>query len=78
MQAQVVMKAINVLVCDDSSFMRVTLRHIIASDPVLRVIDIARNGEEASKRGGVQYIVPNWAIAERIVKAVAGNHSLQA
>lgn len=38
---------VKVLVCDDSAFLRVTLRRIIESDPGLRIIDVARNGAEA-------------------------------
>jgi two-component system, chemotaxis family, protein-glutamate methylesterase/glutaminase len=44
------MKAIDVLICDDSAVIRVTLRHIINSEPGLRVIDVARNGEEAIEK----------------------------
>ncbi len=38
---------IRVLICDDSAFLRVTLRRIIESDPQMRVVDFARNGAEA-------------------------------
>jgi two-component system chemotaxis response regulator CheB len=44
------MKAIDVLICEDSAFMRVMLRHIINAEPGLQVIDIARNGEEAIEK----------------------------
>lgn len=37
----------NVLICDDSAFMRRWLQQLIAVDPELRVIDAARNGDEA-------------------------------
>ncbi|UCH98761.1 MAG: chemotaxis-specific protein-glutamate methyltransferase CheB [Candidatus Aminicenantes bacterium] len=43
-------KKIRVLICDDSAFLRVTLRRIIESDPGIGVIDIARNGEEAIEK----------------------------
>jgi two-component system chemotaxis response regulator CheB len=39
-----------VLICDDSAFLRVTLRKVIESDPGLRVIDVARNGAEAVEK----------------------------
>ena len=38
---------INVLVCDDSALMRRTLKGIIESDPDLKVIGTARDGEDA-------------------------------
>lgn len=38
--------AIRVLVCDDSAFMRKALSQLINSDPMLTVVDTARNGEE--------------------------------
>lgn len=41
---------INVLVCDDSAFSRVTLRKIIESDENLRVVAIARNGAQALEK----------------------------
>jgi len=41
---------IKILICDDSAFLRVTLRRIIESDPGIQVIDIARNGEEAIEK----------------------------
>lgn len=41
---------LNVLVCDDSAFSRVTLRKIIESDETLRVVDAARNGKEAVEK----------------------------
>jgi two-component system chemotaxis response regulator CheB len=41
---------IKVLVCDDSVFSRVTLRKIIEADAALRLVDCARNGEEAVER----------------------------
>jgi two-component system, chemotaxis family, protein-glutamate methylesterase/glutaminase len=41
---------IKVLICDDSAFLRVTLRKIIESDPMLRVLAIARNGAEAVEK----------------------------
>ena len=43
-------KKIKILICDDSAFFRVTLRHIIESDPGIQVVDIARNGEEAIEK----------------------------
>lgn len=41
---------IKILICDDSAFFRVTMRHIIESDPGIQVVDIARNGEEAIEK----------------------------
>jgi len=41
---------IKILICDESAFLRVTLRRIIGSDPEIQVIDIARNGEEAIEK----------------------------
>lgn len=41
---------LRVLICDDSAFLRVTLRKIIESDHDLRVVDIARNGAEAIEK----------------------------
>lgn len=41
---------LRVLICDDSAFLRVTLRKIIESDHGLRVVDIARNGAEAVEK----------------------------
>ncbi len=41
------MNRIRVLLCDDSAFLRVTLRKIIESEPGMQVVDIARNGAEA-------------------------------
>ncbi len=41
---------IRVLVCDDSAFSRVTLRKIIESDKNLRVLDVARNGNQALEK----------------------------
>jgi two-component system chemotaxis response regulator CheB len=41
---------IKILICDDSAFLRVTLRRIIESDAGMQVIDIARNGEEAIEK----------------------------
>lgn len=38
--------AIRVLVCDDSAFMRKAISQLINSDPMLTVVDTARNGEE--------------------------------
>jgi two-component system chemotaxis response regulator CheB len=43
-------KKLRVLICDDSAFLRVTLRKIIESDHALRVVDIARNGAEAVEK----------------------------
>jgi len=43
-------KPIKVLICDDSAFLRVTLRKIIESDPLLQVLDVARNGAEAVEK----------------------------
>jgi two-component system chemotaxis response regulator CheB len=43
-------KQLRVLICEDSAFLRVTLRRIIESDPGLQVIDIARNGLEAVEK----------------------------
>lgn len=40
----------NILICNDSASLRVTLRRIIESDPGIEVIDIARNGEEAIEK----------------------------
>lgn len=39
-----------VLICDDSAFMRRTLQQLIASDPELQVVDVARNGEEGLQK----------------------------
>jgi two-component system chemotaxis response regulator CheB len=41
---------IKILICDDSAFLRVTMRRIIESDPGIEVVDIARNGEEAIEK----------------------------
>jgi two-component system chemotaxis response regulator CheB len=41
---------IKILICDDSAFLRVTLRRIIESDPLIDVVDFARNGEEAIEK----------------------------
>lgn len=41
---------IKVLVCDHSVFSRVTLRKIIETDAALRLVDLARSGEEAVER----------------------------
>jgi len=41
---------IQILICDDSAFLRVMMRRIIESDPGIDVIDIARNGEEAIEK----------------------------
>lgn len=41
---------VNVLLCNDSAILRVTLRKIIESDPGLRIIDMARNGAEAIEK----------------------------
>jgi two-component system chemotaxis response regulator CheB len=41
---------IKILICNDSAFLRVTLRRIIESDPGIQVVDIARNGEEAIEK----------------------------
>ncbi|MCP4218363.1 MAG: chemotaxis-specific protein-glutamate methyltransferase CheB [bacterium] len=38
---------INVLICDDSTLLRVTLKQVIESDPKLKVVDMARNGKQA-------------------------------
>lgn len=40
-------KKIRVLVADDSAFMRKCLREILAADPEIEVLDVARDGEEA-------------------------------
>ncbi len=40
-------RVINVLICDDSALMRRNLKKIIESDPELRVIGFARDGEDA-------------------------------
>lgn len=50
MRGAKIMHRLKVLICDDSAFLRVTLRKIIESDPALRVIDIARNGAEAVEK----------------------------
>jgi len=44
------MNKIKILICDDSAFLRVTLRRIIESDPEIQATDIARNGEEAIEK----------------------------
>ncbi len=41
------MKQIKVLVCDDSALMRRSLKKIIESDPVLKVVGTARDGEDS-------------------------------
>ncbi len=41
---------VKVLICDDSAFMRRTLQQLIASDPELQVVDVARNGEEGLQK----------------------------
>ena len=41
---------VNVLVVDDSAFMRNTLTSMISSDPEIRVVGIARNGIEAIEK----------------------------
>ncbi len=38
---------IRVLVVDDSAFMRVALRKMMEEDPKIKVVDVAKNGEEA-------------------------------
>jgi len=43
-------KQINILVVDDSAFMRVALKKIIEEDGTIKVMDVARNGEEALKK----------------------------
>ncbi|MCP4155312.1 MAG: chemotaxis-specific protein-glutamate methyltransferase CheB [bacterium] len=43
---------IKVLICDDSAFMRVTLKGILESDPGIEVIGTARNGEKAVQKAG--------------------------
>ena len=43
-------REISVLVVDDSAFMRVALKKIIEEEGNIRVIDVARNGEEALKK----------------------------
>ena len=83
LQAQGVMKAIGILICDDSAFMRVTLRHIIDSDSDLRVMDIARNGEEAIEAGAFDFILKfdelhsmdlhSAAIIRKLKQAAASN-----
>jgi len=40
-------KRIRVLVADDSAFMRKCLREMLAADPQIEVVDVARDGEEA-------------------------------
>lgn len=41
------MKPINVLICDDSALMRRNLTQIVESDPGLRVVGTARDGQDA-------------------------------
>ena len=41
---------IKVLVVDDSLFMRTLIRDLLSSDPEIKVIDTAKNGEEAIKK----------------------------
>jgi len=41
---------IKVLICDDSALLRVTLRNILETDPVIHVVDMARNGAEAVEK----------------------------
>ncbi len=43
-------RKIKVLVVDDSAFMRKAIRQILESDPLIEVIDIARNGEDALEK----------------------------
>ena len=41
---------INVLIVDDSAFMRNTLSNMISEDPDIKVVGIARNGMEAVEK----------------------------
>jgi len=44
---------INVLVVDDSAFMRMTIRKMLETDPSIKVIGIARDGIEAVKKASI-------------------------
>ena len=50
MKSPLARRRVSVLVCDDSAFLRVTLRRVIESDEELVVADVARNGEEAVEK----------------------------
>ena len=43
-------KALRILIVDDSSFMRRALSQMLSTDPALRVIETAKDGQEALEK----------------------------
>jgi two-component system chemotaxis response regulator CheB len=56
------MKAVRVLIADDSPTARLMLRHILEADPALRIVGEASNGQEAVQLA--QKLVPNLVVMD--------------
>lgn len=67
--------AIRVLVCDDSAFMRKAISQLINSDPMLTVIDTARNGEEMLEK--VRKLNPDVVTLDIEMPVMNGHEALR-
>ena len=70
------MKRIRVLVVDDSAFARKVLREILATDPEIDVVDVARDGLEALEK--IAHLTPDVLTLDLVMPGLDGIGVLQA